>query len=321
MGLNFKILANQKNITQLIADRLIKLTLQDEAGTKSDAVTIELDNRNQAINFPKTGAELEIWLCGIYKGLYVVDELEESLDDDSLTLHGKAANMKGSIKAPHDASYDTITLQDLANQVASKHGYQLAINPKLAAIQFEHIDQRGESDLNLLTRLAGQHNAIAKAMANKLYIVPKGESRNVRDQKLPTITISDAYNSSGRVVINERNDYQAVQAYWFAEEKQQKMAVLAGQGEPKYILRENYKTANEAKSAATAKLNNLMRGKKSLSLTRPLSPTITPEQRITIINHKTSANGEWVVKSVEHSIGSGFAETRVELVVPKNAIG
>ncbi|MBU2708812.1 hypothetical protein KCM76_22655 [Zooshikella marina] len=321
MGLNFKIVANQKNITQLIADRLIKLTLQDEAGTKSDAVTIELDNRNQAINFPKTGAELEIWLCGIYKGLYVVDELEESLDDDSLTLHGKAANMKGSIKAPHDTSYDTITLQDLANQVASKHGYQLAINPKLAAIQFEHIDQRGESDLNLLTRLAGQHNAIAKAMANKLYIVPKGESRNVRDQKLPTITISDAYNSSGRVIINERNDYQAVQAYWFAEEKQQKIAVLVGKGEPKYILRENYKTASEAKSAANAKLNNLTRGKKSLSLTRPLSPEITPEQRITIINHKTSANGEWVVKSVEHSIGSGFAETRVELVMPKSANG
>ncbi|MDE1465525.1 contractile injection system protein, VgrG/Pvc8 family [Spartinivicinus poritis] len=313
----FKILANQKNITQLIADRLIKLTIQDEAGTKSDAVTIDLDNRDQAIHFPKTGAELEVWLQGIYKGLYVVDELEESLDDDNLTIHGKAANMKGSIKATHDASYDNITLQELANQVANKHGYQLAINPELASIQFEHIDQRGESDLNLLTRLANQHNAIAKAMANKLYIVPKGESRNIRNQKLPTITINDPHNSSGRVVINERNDYQAVQAYWFSEKKQQKIAVLAGQDEPKYTLRETYKTASDAKSAASSRLNRLKRGKKSLSLTRPLSPEIAPEQRITLVNHKTSANGDWVVKTVEHSLGGGFAETNLELVLPR----
>ncbi|MDE1464775.1 hypothetical protein [Spartinivicinus poritis] len=74
----YKILANRKDITQLIADRLIKLTVQDEAGVKSDAVTIELDNRDQTIQLPKTGAELEVWLQGVYKGLYVVDELYQS---------------------------------------------------------------------------------------------------------------------------------------------------------------------------------------------------------------------------------------------------
>ncbi|MDE1466095.1 contractile injection system protein, VgrG/Pvc8 family [Spartinivicinus sp. A2-2] len=226
--------------------------------------------------------------------------------------------MKGSIKAPHDTSYDNITLKALADIIANKHGYQVAISPELANIQFEHIDQRAESDLNLLTRLTKENNAIAKAMANKLYIVTKGDSKNIRNQPLPIVHINDPHNSKGRVTINERNDYQSVQTYWFSEEKQQKIQVIVGGGEPKYTLRDTYKTADQAKRMAEGKLNKLKRGKKSLSLIRPLSPEIVAESKLIIANHKASANGEWVVKTVEHTVGSGsFSETSIEGVLPR----
>ncbi|MDE1462905.1 hypothetical protein [Spartinivicinus poritis] len=79
--------------------------------------------------------------------------------------------------------------------------------------------------------------------------------------------------------------------------------------------------ADQAKHMAEGKLNKLKRGKKSLTLVRPLSPEIVAESKLIIANHKTSANGEWVVKTVQHTVGSGnYTETSVEAILPKKSV-
>ncbi|MDE1462904.1 hypothetical protein [Spartinivicinus poritis] len=42
-----------------------------------------------------------------------------------------------------------VTIELDNREVSKKRGYQVAINPELANIKFEHLDQRAESDLNL----------------------------------------------------------------------------------------------------------------------------------------------------------------------------
>ena len=307
---DFKVIANSEDITAKIRDRLLRLAVHDAAGLESDTLTLTLDNRDDAVTFPATGAALEGWLGDKntpleYKGLYEVDELEDSLDTDELTIHGKAARMKGSLKAPKDASYDDVTFGDLVEQIAQAHGYEAAISDTLAAVMFPHIDQKGESDLNLLSRLARDNNAIAKPVNDKLVVLPKSQAKSVTGKDLPALTLSDRSNSSGRVSIHERTDYQAVTAYWFDEAKQMREPVTVGSGEPVYTMRDNYTDEDKAKNAAAGKLEDLRRGKASLTLTRPLTPTIMPEGVITLTNHKPSVNGDWTVEDVDHVIESG----------------
>ena len=49
---DFEVWAAGVNITSQVKDRLISLTVTDEAGFKSDAVEIALDDRDNAIELP-----------------------------------------------------------------------------------------------------------------------------------------------------------------------------------------------------------------------------------------------------------------------------
>ncbi len=318
---DYQVLANAKDITALIRDRLLQLSVHDAAGEDSDTVSIKLDNRDNAVQFPATGATLDVHIgepdALIFKGTFEVDELTEPLDDDTLTIHGKASKLKGSFKAPKDATFDDITLGDLVQQIAEAHSYEPAIAPELASIRFDHIDQRGESDMNLLTRLAREHGAVAKPVANRLVVVPKGQSKTVSGKDIPVVDISDPDNSSGQVTIQERGHYESVTAYWFDEPNQNKVAETAGSGEPKFTIRKTHTSQQEAVAAADAKLKSLKRGVATLSITRPLTPEIVPEGKINLTNHKESANGLWLVEEVDHVIEPGtVAYTTANCVTP-----
>ncbi|CAH0531135.1 contractile injection system protein, VgrG/Pvc8 family [Vibrio hippocampi] len=320
----FKILANGDDITRKINDRLERLTVHDAPGVKSDTVTIEIDNRDQAVELPETGAKLEVWI-GIgedltFKGIYQVTELEEPLDEDALVIHAVSAPYKsGTIKAPKDRTFDKITYGELVGQVAAEHGLTPVISEALASIEFDHIDQKAESDVNLLNRLGRQYDAIAKPVADRLLVTPKGEGKTASGQDMTEIVISDPANSSGRVTITERSDYQAVIAHWFDEQDQKKKAVQTGSGEPVFTMRRQYGSEQEAQDAAAAELAKQQRGKKSFSLERPLTPEMAAEARVIVQNHKASANGTWIAESVDHVIEPDrFSVSSAKLITPKN---
>lgn len=342
---DYRITANDRDITAMIRKRFLKMTLQDSAGEDSDTVAIELDNRDDLIRLPPTGAELKVWIGEpgklVFKGAYEVDELEEPLDDQALVIHGKAAKMLGGIKAPRDATFDDITFGGLVTKMAAEHGYIPAVSPDLAGHVFTHIDQRAESDMNLLTRLSRELGAVAKPVAGRLVVVPKGQAKTVTGNALPVIPINDRQNSSGRVTIQERNNYSSVVAFWFSEAEQRKVpavaAVVAGvvavfeapadTGEAvadaasvtgaRYTIRKTYTDAKAAQEAAVAKLKQLSRGKSTMSINRPLTPEIVAECHLDVTNHRQSANRLWQVESVTHVVGTGeHSYSSAECVTP-----
>lgn len=306
---DYKIVANQSDITAKIRDRLLRLTLNDGAGVENDSAEIELDNRDEAIAPPPTGAELDIYIGYVdelvFKGTYTVDEISEPLETDTLTISAQAANMKGSFKAPRDESYDNITLGELAQQVGGRHGYDVQVEASLAGIQFTHIDQRAESDSNMLTRLARENGAMFKVAANKLLLVPKQKGKTASGKDLPIIEITDREHSTGSITIQDREDYQSVVAYWFDEATQEKQTERAGSGEPEFVIRKTHTEQPTAQLAASAKLAELQRGKAKLNITRPLNPLIVAEGFLQISNHKKTANGRWLVESASHTIEPG----------------
>ena len=56
----FSVKADGVDLTALISDRMLSLRVTDEAGVTSDQFDISLDNRDNAVATPSTGASLEI---------------------------------------------------------------------------------------------------------------------------------------------------------------------------------------------------------------------------------------------------------------------
>lgn len=320
---SFKILANQQDITNTIRDRLLSLRITDEAGNQSDTVDLQLDDRDAKIQWPSHGAELEISLGTNQNqltrmGLYTVDDIEHSGPPNTITIRGKAADMRASIKAPKTRSWDGITLGALVQTIAGEHGLSAKISEQLALIAIEHIDQSNESDLHLLTRLARQYGAVSKPVAGFLVFVSKGEAKSANGQQLPLVEIPKHQISRHRMTQAERGKYQSVKAYWHNNDTAEKQSVLVGDGEPVFAIRHTYNDAQEATRAASAKLQSLLRGTATLSLTLLGRPELQAEGKFRIAGIRDPVDGEWVINRVEHQLDSSGLQTRCDAEVPNN---
>ncbi len=76
---DFKVIAAGINITPQIRDRLLSLTVNDEAGLRSDQVEITLDDRDNAIELPSPGAPLAVFMG--YKETFLVPMGVYTVDD------------------------------------------------------------------------------------------------------------------------------------------------------------------------------------------------------------------------------------------------
>ncbi|MGL5285902.1 MAG: hypothetical protein ACRC8D_07155 [Aeromonas sp.] len=308
----YRIEAEGRDITNLIADRLLSLSVMDVSGKKSDTMTLRLDNRDDKLKFPRTSATLKVWmgLEGglVYKGLYSIDEISETIEGGELEIQGKAADMTGTIKGQKTRTWDgPLTLGKVVQVIAGENGYGFKVHPALAGIEIGHINQKAESDMNLLTRLCESHGGLMKCGAGMVLITPRGGGETATGVAIPMITINDPAESSGRITLQERGTYAAVQSCYFDEAQQKQINVVVSNGAqgPTLALKSREKNREAAQAAAQAKLAELARGKATMTLTRPLTPEIVSPGKVKVINHRSSCNGVWHVESAEHFIGSG----------------
>ena len=315
----YRILVDQRDITAAIRDRLLSLTLTDQSGYQSDAVSLRLDDREGKIELPRKGAKLEVALGyeerGLAEiGLYIVDEIELAGPPDTLTIQAKAVDMQASLKQHKTRAWSN-TIQEIVSTIAQEHGLKPRVDSALGAIRIPHIDQTEESDLNFLTRLGKQYDAVGKPAGPHLLFVPHGQAQSASGQATTSVSIHRNQTSDHRVTLADRGKYQAGLAHWQDLEAGQQVTerVGEGEGEPVFTLRHAYPTAKEARAAAQAKLNALNRGQGTLSLTlKPGDPTLAAEARLTLSGFRKGVDGEWIATRVIHEIGGSGYSTRVE---------
>ena len=305
----FQILADSRDITEKIADRLLALTITDEAGIQSDTVEIRLDDRDDAIELPRTGAELMISIgyreTGLAKmGLYTVDEISLSGPVRTMAIRAKAANMPQSVKAPKTRPWDEITLGDLVSAIAGEHGLTPRVGTELAGINLPHLDQTEESDLHLLTRLAQQFDAVAKPAGGMLLLVKRGQAKSATGKTIPEVILRPDELSSWQATLAERGRYGSVIAEWHDKSAAKREMVQAGDGDPIFQLRRSYPDAEQALSATEAKLASLSRGTGSLEVTLPGNPNLMAEGSVKLTVFRSGIDGRWLINRVTHSISS-----------------
>jgi phage protein D len=325
MGLKtpeYKVVAQGKDITDILAKRLISLEITDNSGTDSDAVTITLADDGM-VSVPATGAKLEVWLG--YKGdlakwgEFTVDEVE--LTTTQMIIRAKAADMYSSIKAAKTENWlppgplfaGGIVFSYLVNRIASRNNLEPIIADSLKGIGFESIHQTSESDLNLLNRVAKDHGAIAKVAYGKLIVVPRGEAKTATGKAMPNIPVdADVLDwTDHSVTITKRNNYGSVKASYQDTDNGDVLSVTVGENEPVHELKGAEPTKERATEKAKAKLKASQRGSKKLSLSIPGDPRYRAETKVTLVNFRGGVNDTYTLDGVTQTIlgGGGYTTT------------
>ena len=171
----FRILADGRDITAQINDRLLTLRTSDKPGMESDEFELRIDDRDSAVALPSRGASIEIFLGYAGQtltrlGRYTVDEVVVSGPPDSIEIRGKASDMRGSGKTTRSGSWENVALAQIVRDLAARNGWT-PICPVTTKVL--RIDQLNESDFNFITRLARQYDCTAKVAEGKLLVLPR----------------------------------------------------------------------------------------------------------------------------------------------------
>lgn len=295
--------------------------MTDEAGRQSDSAELTLDDCGGAIELPPKGAKMTVSLGyqgreETVTGTYVVDEFELSGPPVALAIRAKGADMRAELKAQKTRSWGEVTLGDLVSRIAADHGLQARVGSALRGIAIPHLDQAGESDLNLLTRLAGDHDAVAKQSGEYLLLVPRGEAASATGKPMPAIEVRPQDASRWRVTLADREAYSSVTARWHDPKTGERKAETAGSGDPAWAIRRAYPSASEASEAARAKLAQLARGTALLAVDlSPGNPVVAAEAELRLAGFRPGADGSWTCQRVIHKLDRGGFSTAVEATV------
>jgi hypothetical protein len=333
---DFRIVADSVEITSVIRDRFLELQVTDEAGIESDMVRITLDDRRRdtgaIAELPRVGTCLEISLGYketnlIHMGSYVVDEIEISFPPATLIVSGKAANMATSFRSPKTRSWDGTTIGAIVTTIALEHGYEPAMDPVLASKPIPHLDQTEESDMSFLTRLAGQHDAVAKPAAGRLAFALRGQAKSVSGKTLPVISLTESEVSrwsyqhsarkaegSGKQKGNVPRSSGGTKTYWWDFEKGERQEVTVGDA-PYSTIRFVHASEQEALDAAKSRKNTGDRGQSELSLSLSGNPRIAAECKLAI-DFRPGIPAVWIIKSVKHQLGASGFITSIEAELP-----
>lgn len=192
--------------------------------------------------------------------------------------------------------------------VAADHGLDPAVAADLSGVSLPHIDQLNESDMHLLTRIAADHDVIAKANGGKLIFAHKGQGKTVSGKSMPTIELVPDQVTSFSVDIESRTNFNTVVALWRDVDGARDVEEIAGSGEPVHRIRHIYPNPEAAAKAAKGKLEAFQRGKQSL----PGRPELRAECRLSLSGFRAEKNGIWSITRATHKLGSGGYVTSVD---------
>lgn len=310
-----------RDLTHDIRPRLLDLTLSEARSGDADQIDLRIHDHDGAMDLPARGVTLQVaigWAGGglVGKGTFRVDEVEHSGAPDIITIRARSANLTQPMRTRRERSWHGVALGDILRNLAGEHGLQPRIAPALDSIAVDHLDQTGESDVHLLSRLGERFNAVATVKAGCLLFVPIGSGITATGIALPSALLSRADGDRHRYSLAERDNYSGVQADWTDKPGAERKTVLAGDADNAKRLRQTYSSQTEAQQQADAEWARVQRGAANMVCTLALGRAdLYPEQQVRLRGFKPFIDDTaWLIAKVRHSItGRGGFTTALEL--------
>ncbi|MDE8034631.1 phage late control D family protein [Actinobacillus equuli subsp. haemolyticus] len=211
--------SEEKNISTLVSERLISFTLTDSSGFTADQIDLQLNDTDGKLAFPSRGAILSIGLGWkdsplIFKGEYTVDEVEHSGPPDMITIRARSADLRGTLMNRFERSFHNTTIGKIVQQIALENKLNPMVGKEFENYKVGHIDQTNESSINLLQRMAKEHDAISTVKNGNLLFIKAGSGKTASGKEFPSIMITRSEGDSHTFSIAEGDNYKAVKAYW-----------------------------------------------------------------------------------------------------------
>ncbi|MCS7692337.1 phage late control D family protein [Pseudomonas aeruginosa] len=316
----FRVIADKADITARINDRLLLLRTVDKPGMESDEFELRIDDRDGAVVLPERGASVEIQIGydgrGLTRiGIYTVDEVELSGPPDTIVIRGKASSMRGSGKTIRDGGWEGVTLARIVADIAARNGWQSECPVQTVV---PRVDQIGESDFNLITRLARQYGCTAKVAADKLLVLPREGGERASGAPLTTVTLTRPEITRFQFRFSDRATQKAVKAA-YQDKKTGKLEVVelanaeAPAGlPPVHTDRHIHPNKSAAEQAAKARLAAFNRSTAGVRLEMPGRTDLFAERTIVVAGIKSGIDGSYLVESVEQVFTQAGWSTTVE---------
>lgn len=315
----WELTVNGVDISHGVANRLMSLTLSDNRGLEADTLEVQLSDHDGRLAIPPKGAVIELSLgyhtTGlVYKGAFIVNEITHEGSPDTLSITAMSADLKDTLKAKKERSFDQTTLGQIIEQIAIAHGLTAQIHQDLATKEIYHLDQN-ESDINLLTRLADEFDAAATIKDDILLFTPIGKHTTVNGQDLPHLLITRELGDSHQY--SETADIvSGVRTYFYDTTKKDKVQVLAG-NEDENVKEIRYVHRDEASATATAiaAYRKAQRAIAHLSYKLALGqPELIPEMPTIVYGIKDGIDRmDWTLTNIKHTLDDNGYTTSIEL--------
>ncbi|TKX29527.1 phage late control D family protein [Campylobacter estrildidarum] len=265
---NFKLIANNKNITQKISLNLISLSFDDKAKDESDEISLSLNGLYARAPF---GDKLELWLGfddKLFKcGTFSINSFSKNYSTKSTDIKATAINFASNVKNKKSRTWQNTNLGDIALKIAKENNLKVKTN-SAGKIYIKHELQNNVSDIEFIYMLCAKYGFLACVKEQTLIIIEqkqaaqegiKGGSKQEGGIKY-TLDISELSDLS--ISIKNRNDYTGVKLSYQDIDQGCVKSVLSGSDKGTiYELKiGGVKNESEALNLANAKLNALNKG-------------------------------------------------------------
>lgn len=317
-------------LSALAMKRLESVTIKDEAGIENDMVTLVISDKGYDVEWISEGREIQVFIgykeTGLYDyGLYEVDNVNHNEPTSGPVFNIQARAMKthtNQIKKPLSRHHDDLTLGQIVQKIASENGFKSVVDPSVSGVYYHHVAQYSESGLNLLTRLALQHDCFVKTEKNIIYFKPKDVSNG-------TITIDKGRSmlqygnrpigvSVNASNIDSRNKYKGVKCSFMNRDEGKTVYVTKG-SEPYFEVKARQESKKLAKQKCNDKMKEIDRNAK-ISINLPGEPGLKASYDVILVNFRPEicAMSPWKSVSVTHTFNqSGFTSSTECEVNPK----
>lgn len=301
--------------------RLHSLLLTDNPGFTSDTLILMVAGHHDSI---KTGERIRVSLGwqedqSLWDmGEFVVNKISPLYFPTRLkiTATATALHINSPNKARHSESYTDKTLAEIVKRVSGRMGLSVRIHNRLKDNVIVHIDQKDESDLSFLQRVACYYDAVVKIVEQTVIVAPRGQSNTLSGNPAPIVALvlpehpnSAPYNGLIQLAVDvpEREQFKGVKVDYYDQDSASIQTVQVGNA-PFYQVPGRYLDQANAKQQAHTELNRIKRQSLQCHFTVPGNPQIMAEGTIRISGAGARVDGLWSCDQVVHEfiVGEGF---------------
>ncbi|WP_078055605.1 contractile injection system protein, VgrG/Pvc8 family [Rappaport israeli] len=301
-----------------LRNRLLNMQVVDKDGMEADQLTLDIDDADGSVEIPSKGVVVGVtfgynWHSR-YIGTFVVDEVSHHGPPDVLTIRASSADFRRSLLEEREISYHATTLGAIIGSVAARNTLESAINGDLASITIEHLDQTNESDANLISRLAVEHDAVGTVKDGRLVFIPRASGKTANGQALPVVTIERSAGDTHEYSDADRDErVTGVIAYYQDKKKGRRKKVTVGSDGYCRHLKQTYNSEKEAREAAAGKFKRIQTRSRKLTINLAIGrPELIAELPIITRGYKPQIDQiHWFAAEITHTLNEKGLTTSI----------